>query len=113
MFPLLLLATGLGALFVALKQPPSGMSGARLRPEEERLLSLLVLYTKDLPLPDGHKRYLSPELAHEAAELALAFGLKRTLRALKKNRPVPADEPFAGLGYSVGVAVLNYSRGKL
>lgn len=87
---------------------PAGFLGPPLLPEEERLLSLLVLWSRDKKFPPGHKRYLSRVMAHEMLRLAQRMRLAKTARAIMEERPLPDDEMFARRGISVRQAVLSY-----
>ena len=90
-------------------QAPPGFSGGRLLPEEERLLSLLVLWAKDKRFPRGRKRYTSKVLIVDLAKLCRRLGLNRTARAVLRDGPLPR-EPMGRRGVTVRDAVLAYLR---
>jgi len=84
----------------------------RFIPEVERLLSLLVLYSRDRVFLPGEKRYLSKSCAHEAHALALRLRLRKTARAMENDGPLPDDEFIRGR--SVASAVISHgTHGRL
>lgn len=99
-----------GVLFLGAQRKKALVSHKSLSPEEERLLSLLVLYQKDQAYLPGQKRYLNTTLAHEAATLAASMGLTLTVQTMKVDKPLPSAEMFPGQGVSVAQATLVYSR---
>jgi hypothetical protein len=91
---------------------PAGMVGPPLKPEEERLLALLVLWAKDKKNPLGRKRYMTPSLASEIVRLCVRLGLPGTGRAILKDGPIPEGETLRGRGISVRRAIVAYGTGK-
>jgi hypothetical protein len=83
----------------------------RLSPEEERLLSLLVLFARDKRYPAGQKRYLTPEMAIEALLLTKQLGLPRTGLAIRKDGAIPDDEFMRGRSGTVRQLTLSYGTG--
>lgn len=93
---------------------PEGFMGPPLLPEEERLLSLLVLWARDKKNPPGRKRYLNRQLAGELVRLAHRLGLRGTVRAVLTDGPVPEREMMGRRGITVRSAIVAYgTRGKL
>lgn len=81
-----------------------------LEPEQERLLSLLVLYVKDRKHGPGEKRYLTPPMASEAYRLTRVFHLPRTASILRRgDGPIPDDEYIHGRGEPLRQLVLSYA----
>lgn len=97
-------------------QPQKALAASRqppLQPEEERLLSLLVLFARDKKNPPGGKRYLSLNTAREAVGLARRFGLPKTARAIQRDDAVPTDETLPGHTASIRESVVSYgTRGR-
>lgn len=98
-----------------LDQPPQAASkllgpvqGPPLLPEQERLLSLLVLFARDKKYPAGQKRYLTPALAMEAVTLSKRLGLPKTSMAIRKDAAVPDDEHMRGRTESVRELTVKY-----
>jgi hypothetical protein len=83
----------------------------RLSPEEERLLSLLVLFARDKRYAAGQKRYLTAEMAVEALLLTKQLGLPKTGLAIRKDGAIPDDEFLRGRSGSVRQLVLSYGTG--
>jgi hypothetical protein len=91
---------------------PAGFLGPPIQPEEERLLTLLVLWAKDKKFPVGQKRFMTAGLAKEAAKIALRLGLRGTARAVLSDGPIPADENLGRRGISVRKAVVEFASGR-
>jgi hypothetical protein len=83
----------------------------RYTPEEERFLSLLVLFARDKRYPAGQKRYLTTELAIEALRLANQFELPKTMLAIRKDDALPDDEYLRGRSRSIRQLALSYGTG--
>jgi hypothetical protein len=79
-----------------------------LRPEQERLLSLLVLFARDKKYPAGQKKYLTAPMALETVTLARRLSLPRTAQAIRSDGPIPDDEHIAGRSESVRALTLKY-----
>lgn len=93
---------------------PAGFAGPPMLPEEERLLSLLVLWSRDKKHPRGQKRYLTDEMARELLHLCVRLGLRGTARAVLTDGPIPAKEPMGRRGITVRHAVISFgSHGRL
>jgi hypothetical protein len=90
---------------------PEGFMGPPLTPQEERLLSLLVLWVRDKKNPLGRKQYMTPQLAEELLRLCLLKGMRQTARAVVRDAPVPANENFGRRGVTVRNAILSYGTG--
>jgi hypothetical protein len=90
----------------------NGRSEPRLRPEEERLMSLLVLFARDKKFEAGRKRYLSPSTALDAVQLARRMNLPRTAEAITTDGPIPDDERIPGRSKSVRRMVLDFGTGR-
>ena len=86
----------------------AGSPQKRLSPEQERLLSLLVLFAKDKKYPAGQKRYLSAATALDAVQLARSLNLPATANAIKTDGPVPDDEYLPGRSESIRKLVVTY-----
>jgi hypothetical protein len=85
---------------------PAGPSP--LKPEQERLLSLLVLFSKDKKYPTGQTRYMNYTMASEAMNLANQLGLPRTANAIRTGGPVPDSEYLPGRTESIRQLTLKY-----
>jgi hypothetical protein len=98
------------AMLPALKSSsPSGSRAMPLSPEQERLLTLLILYAKDRKNPPHRKRYLTAPMAEEALRLTRVMNLPRTSRVLKHgDRPIPDDEYIPGRAENLRTLVLTY-----
>lgn len=90
------------ALSTAAAAPP------QLRPEQERLLSLLVLFARDKKYPAGQKKYLTAPMALEAVQLSRRLSLPRTAQAIRSDGAIPDDEHIAGRSDSVRALTLKY-----
>jgi hypothetical protein len=93
---------------VPLKQIGSSKEAPRLKPEQERLLSLLVLFARDKKYPAGQKRYLTAPIALEATRLAASMNLPKTSMAIRKDGPVPNDEFIPGRAESIRELTVKY-----
>ena len=91
---------------------PAGFLGPPIQPEEERLLTLLVLWAKDKKFPVGQKRFMTAGLATEAARIAMRLGLVGTARAVMSDGPIPAHESLGRRGISVRKAVVEFASGR-
>lgn len=91
---------------------PAGFRGPPLLPEEERLLSMLLLWVKDKKYPAGRKRYLNKRLALETAKLAKKLGLHGTARAILTDTKIPPNEKLGRRGVTVVEALLAYAKNK-
>ena len=80
----------------------------RLSPEQERLLSLLVLFARDKKYPAGQKRYLSAPTALDAVKLARSLNLPATANAIRNDGPVPDNEYLPGRSESIRQLVIRY-----
>lgn len=87
---------------------PAALPEMDLAPEQQRLLSLLVLFARDKQYPAGKKRYLTAPMAYEASQLAKKMGLPRTSMAIRKDAPVPDDEFFPERADSIRVLTVKY-----
>jgi hypothetical protein len=91
---------------------PAGFLGPPIQPEEERLLTLLVLWAKDKKFEPGKKRFMTAGLAAEAARIAMRLGLVGTARAVMSDGPIPAHENLGRRGITVRRAVVEFASGR-
>jgi hypothetical protein len=99
-----------GGRMLMLPSLPSSPSSTipPLRPEQERLLSLLVLFARDKKYPPGGKRYLTAPIALETVQLARRLSLPKTAMAVRSDGAIPDDEHIAGRSESVRALTLKY-----
>lgn len=91
-----------------LAQSANSVPQSRLAPEQERLLSLLVLFARDKRYPAGQKRYLSPQTALDAVQLARNLNLPATANAIRNDGPIPDNEYLPGRSQSIRQLVVTY-----
>jgi hypothetical protein len=79
-----------------------------LKPQQERLLTLLVLFARDKKYPAGQKKYLTAPMALETVMLARRLSLPKTAQAVRSDGAIPDDEHIAGRSESVRQLTLKY-----
>lgn len=89
---------------------PEGFLGPPLQPEEERMLTLLILWAKDKKYPAGQKRFMTAGLAKELAKIAVRLGLLGTARAVLTDGPIPAGEKLGRRGITVRDAIVLFAK---
>ncbi len=92
----------------ALTAAAAAQPAPALKPEQERLLTLLVLFARDKKNKAGNKKYLTAPMALETVKLARRLSLPKTAQAVINDGPIPDDEHIAGRSESVRQLTLKY-----